>query len=134
MAIERCPATKDGQQCVLTAGHTQPHELPADPGWALPTAAPVPGSKSLDGKPVQFGCLSLIAIAAWTIVGIVVFGVILSVLGGLISLVDPQVNTDDNPIAFLMLLALPLGPIVPFVGSVLTIRWLRKRRDPQAST
>ena len=41
MAAERCPATKDGQQCVLPAGHSEQHQAPADPGWAPAATAPL---------------------------------------------------------------------------------------------
>ena len=40
MAADRCPEIKDGLQCVLPVGHTEPHQLPADSGWGGP--APIP--------------------------------------------------------------------------------------------
>jgi hypothetical protein len=83
----------------------------------------------MDGRSVRIGCFSLIAIVVWTLIGIVGFGVIVNVLGSIVSLIDPQVDYDDNPLAFLVLLAFPIALIVPFVGSVLTILWLRRRFD-----
>ena len=49
MATERCPAIKDGQQCVLQVGHAEQHQLAADPGWAIPASAPV----AVAGSPAQ---------------------------------------------------------------------------------
>lgn len=46
MAADRCPAIKDGLQCVLLTGHTEPHQLPADPGWAESVAYPMPAPAS----------------------------------------------------------------------------------------
>ena len=81
----------------------------------------------MDAKPVRFGCLSLIAIVGWTIVGLLVLLLMTSIISTVILIVDPGAGTDDNPLAFLMLLALPAAALVAFIGSVVTIRWLRRR-------
>lgn len=41
----RCTATKDGLQCVLPAGHAEPHQAPiADPGWVVPPSPIAPSA------------------------------------------------------------------------------------------
>ena len=51
-------------------------------------------------------------------------------IGWIVFLIDPKVETDDNPIAFLALLGFPIAFLVPFNGFLLTIGWLLARFAP----
>ena len=75
LTTERCPAIKDGLQCVLAVGHTEPHQLPADPGWApaaasatvatqAPAAAPIAG-----GRPMEWGGVVILIAGCLAILG-----------------------------------------------------------------
>jgi hypothetical protein len=73
-APQRCSAVKDGQQCVLAAGHTEPHQLQADPGWAAPAAptvsAPVAQAPALaTPRPVAWGGIVILIAAGLAILG-----------------------------------------------------------------
>ena len=88
MATERCPATKDGLQCVLVVGHTEQHRLPPDPGWAAPAAAPAPYRSAGDRDPTGLffvppvergwfndqGCFGPIGIGIIVSIGVIWYG------------------------------------------------------------
>jgi hypothetical protein len=59
MDVDRCPATRDGLRCVLVAGHTEPHQLPEDPGWA---DAPTPAQAVSKPTAIEWGG-AMVAIA-----------------------------------------------------------------------
>jgi hypothetical protein len=72
-----------------------------------------------------FGCLSLLAIAAWTLVGV---AVMLVILGGMQIVLG---NTPPNsPLLFLVFVAPLAGLGVAFAGAVATVRRLRPSRHP----
>jgi hypothetical protein len=64
MAVERCAAIKDGQQCNLVSGHAGQHQLPADPGWAPAPASPVApaGKATKKTNKAGIGCLAVIGL------------------------------------------------------------------------
>jgi hypothetical protein len=78
-----------------------------------------PGSMVAVISSAKFGCLSVGLIVAWTAAGVIIMAAGFLALGAL----EPN-QVEGNPIGSIPPL---VGLIVAFLGSVLSIRWLRAR-------
>ncbi len=80
----------------------------------------------MNPKQFAFGCLSLIAITAWTIFGLAVFFVMYT-----LTIVALGEGSEDDPLVLLVLIP---GFLVAFIGAVWSVRWLRRKYGLDASS